>query len=124
MWNELKSFAANLGAIASAMLGLSMGFLLFGVISLGEIMKGNALELFTLGNVPIPTFIGAGASNVEVSIFCFIGMVAILFGLIRRHLYLRDEYDFMRKHGISEKDVDRRIDRYSDGMFDDGGGDP
>ena len=102
---EIKDFIYTLHGLAFLFVGLNTGFIIYGVVALDEIYQGNGLELFKLGNLPIPKFLGAGASNIEMFIFCIVGVIAISIGLIRRYLYLRGDIAMMRKLGVKEEDV-------------------
>ncbi len=93
-------------------------FWLFGYYALVEIIAGNGLELFRLGNLPVPSMIHS--SNIEVVIFCATAGVALAVGFYLRYITYGEEIHFKRKFNIKD---DRKLsDEFSD-MGGDGGGD-
>lgn len=116
---ELSDFIYSLRGLALVFFVFSIGFIIYGVISLDKILKGEGLELFMLGNLPIPKYLGAGASNIEMFIFCVIGTLAIFIGLIRRYLEMRDDIAMMRKLGLKEEDFRSPYGSSVDDVFDD-----
>lgn len=79
-----------------------------------EIKMGNANELFKLGFVEIPTWLGAGATNLSIVIL-FIGIwIALIVGFISRYRYYKDELFLYKRAGVS---------KYNSGFYKDLGGD-
>lgn len=117
---ELSNFFYTLRGLALVFFVFNFGFIVYGVISLDKIIKGGGLELFMLGNLPVPKYLGAGASNIEMFIFCVIGVIAIFIGLIRRYLEMRDDIAMMRKLGLRESDFRSPYNSSVDEVFDDG----
>jgi len=97
----------------------SFMFWLFGYYALINIMGGKALELFRLGNLPVPAFIHA--SNIEVAITCAVACIALAVGFYLRYVKYGDEIQFKRMYGI--KDDRSFSDEISDMSGGDGGGD-
>ena len=88
--------------------GLFLFFILWG-ITLGplvhcidKVIKGQSLEPFRLGNVPIPTFQGAGATYLDVLILFLVAFVAVNIAILIRYNQLRNERDFKKKYGIKD----------------------
>ncbi len=94
-------------------------FWLFGYYALVEIFAGNGLELFRLGNLPVPSMIHS--SNIEVVIFCGAACVALAVGFYIRYVIYGEEIQFKRKFNI--KDDRKFSDELSDMGSSDGGGD-
>ena len=95
-----------------------LGFILLGVLALNAVLNGEWDERFTVGNVPIPKFYGAGASNLDMLIFCVIGLVCICVAIVRRYLYYRGIIETLRKKGIEDYDNDGRVDSFADDFLD------
>ncbi len=93
-------------------------FWLFGYYALVEILVGNGLEVFRLGNLPVPSMIHS--SNIEVIIFCAIACVALAVGFYHRYVTHGEEIHFKRKFNIKD---DRKLSDDLSDMGGDGGGD-
>ena len=94
-------------------------FWLFGYYALINILEGQGLELFRLGNLPVPSLIHA--SNIEVAIACAAACIALAVGFYLRYVKYGDEIQFKRKYGI--KDNRSFSDELSDMTSGDGDGD-
>ena len=80
-----------------------------------KIIEGNGLESFRLGNVPVYKFYNA--SYIEVAIFCGALVVAVGVGIYIHYIKYGEELHFRKKYNIKD---DRK---FSDDLFDPGGGD-
>lgn len=65
-----------------------------------QVSIGNGHEQFQLGFVDIPTYLGAGASYLDVLILNCFAVLALLAGLGFRYYYFRHERDFIKKYNI------------------------
>lgn len=98
----------------------SFFFWLFGYFTLVEIVVGNGLELFRLGNLPVPSKIHS--SNIEVMIFYTFVCIALAIGFYLRYVTYGEEIQFKKQFNI--KDERKFSDDLSDiGSSDGGGGD-
>ena len=93
----------------------SFFFWLFGYYALVEITAGNGLELFRLGNLPVPSIIHS--SNIEVMIFCAFACIALAVGFFLRYVTYGEEIQFKKQFNIKN---DRK---FSDDLSDIGSGD-
>ena len=112
-------------ALATAKAALYMFFLfgtffiVIGVISLDRMLTIGPLEDFRLGNVPIPSWQGASASNVSIFVFCLVGLVTVAIAILLRYLYYRKDIEYLRNKGIYDVDEDGKIDTFKDKWLDD-----
>ena len=72
------------------------------VYCLDKVINGQSLEPFRLGNVPIPSFQGAGASYLDVLILFGAAFLAVNIAMIIRYHQLKNERDFKKKYGIKD----------------------
>ncbi len=93
-------------------------FWLFGYYALVEIRAGDGLEIFRLGNLPVPSMIHS--SNIEVAIFCTAACIALAVGFYLRYVTYGEEIQFKRKFNIK---YDRKFSDELSDMGGDGGGD-
>ena len=91
---------------------------LFGYYALIEILEDKGLEVFRLGNLPVPSMIHS--TNIEVVIFCAFACVAIAVGFYHRYVIHGEEIQFKRKFKIKD---DRKFSDDLSDMGGDGGGD-
>lgn len=96
---KLKKLSLWVFLVAGGLI-LSVGAVLY---SLDKVLRGQALEPFKLGNVPVPWLLGAGASYLEVLILLVALIIAFVVALAVRWHYYRDERDFRRKYKIPGK---------------------
>jgi hypothetical protein len=94
-------------------------FIIFGVISLDRIFTMGPLEDFRIGNVPIPSWQGASASNVSVFIFCLVGLLTVVIAIVLRYLHHRKNLEYLRSKGIYDGDGDGKVDSFEDRWLDD-----
>lgn len=114
--DHLVEFLATIRGAIGSFLITGSGFILLGVIALKGALAGDWHEPFLLGNVPIPTYYGAGASNSDVVIFCSVGILFLAIVIVRRYLYYRDVVEALRKKGITDYD---KVDSFADNFLDD-----
>ena len=93
----------------------SFCFWLFGYYALVEIVIGNGLEDFRLGNLPVPSIIYS--SNIEVMVFCAFACMALAIGFYLRYVTYGEEIQFKKQFNIKD---DRK---FSDDLSDIGGRD-
>jgi len=117
--NKLKeAYTTAKGAI---ILVLVYGFLfiIFGVISLDRIIENGSDQIFALGSVPIPKFLGAGATNLSVFLFSLAGFILIVFAVAVRYFQHKSKLKFMRENGIYDLNKDGKVDSFEDDFLDD-----
>ncbi len=68
-----------------------------------KVLRGEGLEPFKLGNVPIPKFLRAGASYQDALILMIVAVQSLMAGLFFRWRYYRLEDDFKNKYKIKDK---------------------
>ena len=116
---RIKEALATIKGAIFLFLIFGFPFILFGVISLGGIIYKGALEDFKIGNVEIPKFMGAGASYLDVFIFCIIGILAVAISIYARYRHHKATIDLLRSKGIHDYDGDGKIDNFTDKFLDD-----
>ena len=94
-------------------------FLLFGVIAIGRVVNEGPMETFRVGQTDIPKWLGAGATNLGVTLFCLAGLVVLVFCIILRYAQHRDALEFLRSRGIDDFDGDGKVDSFADSFLDD-----
>lgn len=79
-----------------------------------KVIHGEGQAEFRLGNVPIPKLLGAGATYLDVLILLSAAEIAMLGAILWRYKEYREEEDFKKKCGITEKRsfVDHLIDHH------------
>ena len=82
-------------------------------------LSTGPLEDFRLGNVPIPSWQGASASNVSIFVFCGVGLVVVTLVIVLRYLYYRKDIEYLRSKGIYDVDEDGKMDTFKDKWLDD-----
>ena len=99
--------------------GYSFVFVMIGTIAVGRALEHGWLEPFRVGNVEIPKFMGALATNVTVAIFCAVGVlsVAVAFGI--RYFTYRSFLARARARGVTDIDNDGNPDVFTDRFLDD-----
>ena len=111
--------AATIGGALGMILLRGSPFILFGVISLDKVLNEDMHGPFRLGNVPIPYFDGAGATNLYVFSFCVFGFVAVLIAVLMRYLHYRKDLEYLRSKGIRDANNDGKVDSFGDSWLDD-----
>ena len=94
-------------------------FWLFGVIALGRVFTHGPLETFEVGSVPIPKWQGAGFTNLDVAIFCGVGILALAVAFIVRYVQHREKLQALRSRGIEDFNKDGKVDTFTDRFLDD-----
>jgi len=94
-------------------------FFILGTIALANALDSNWGGIFTLGNVPIPKFYGAGATNYQVFILCIVALVVLAFAIVSRYFYYRSIIQALREKGITDYDNDGQVDSFADSFLDD-----
>jgi len=117
--NRLAEVLATAKGVLVSLLSFGGFFIIFGVISLERIFNEGALGDFRLGNVPIPKWQGASASNLSVFIFCLVGIVAVVIAIVIRYFYYRKDLEYLRSRGIYDLNKDGKIDSFEDKWLDD-----
>jgi hypothetical protein len=98
---------------------LGLPFIVLGVIALGRIDKDGPNGAFLVGNTPVPKFLGAGTSNLDVVIFCGVAVLAVAVGLVIRYFQHIEKLRFLRGRGVRDFDRDGKVDAYTDKFLDD-----
>ena len=72
------------------------------VYCLDKVMNGQGNEIFRLGSVPVPKFLGAGATYWTVLVLDIFALVVIFVGIYLDHKEYKLEKDFRTKYGQEE----------------------
>ena len=105
---------------ASLLVGvLASPFLVLGAFSLAAILRGDALSSFAIGQATPFKFMGAGATYLNVLIFCAIGFLSVLAVVVLRYRHHREMVEFLRARGVTDYDRDGRRDSFADRFLDD-----
>jgi len=94
-------------------------FVIFGAISLDGMLSKGPLEDFRIGNVEVPKYQGAGASFLDMFIFCAIALIALTVAIYLRYRHHKTTLDFFRKNGMTDIDGDGKVDSFADDFLDD-----
>ncbi len=116
--NKFKEMAATVRGAVYLFCMYNSLFIVFGVISLSRIFEFGAGGEFRIGNVPIVKWMGAGASNLDVFLFCATGVVLVTIVIVRRYFYFRKDIELLRSKGIYDVNKDGKIDSFADNLFD------
>ena len=117
--NHFLEALATAKAALSMFLILGSFFILFGVLSLDRMIRIGPLEDFRIGNVPIPSWQGASASNVSIFVLCLVGLVTVVVAIVMRYLHYRKDIEHLRSKGIYDVDEDGKMDMFKDKWLDD-----
>ena len=99
--------------------GYSSLFWILGVIALGRVFALGPLEVFLVGSVPIPKWQGAGFTNLDVFIFCSVGICALVVAFIVRYFQHRGKLRALRSRGVTDFNEDGKPDVFTDRFLDD-----
>lgn len=116
---RLRHVMATIRGALFLLLAFGSIFIVFGVISLGRILNEGPMEPFRIGATDIPKWLGAGATNLGVAIFCLTGIVALAFFIALRYIQHRETLQFLRERGIDDFDEDGKVDSFADRFLDD-----
>jgi hypothetical protein len=78
----------------------SLIFWLFGYYALVEIVAGNGLHLFRLGDLPVSSMIYS--SKIEVMVFCVFACIVLAIGFYLRYVSYGEEMQFKRQVNIKK----------------------
>lgn len=99
--------------------GYSSPFWILGVIALGRVFTLGPMEVFLLGSVPIPKWQGAGFTNLDVVIFCGVGIFALVVAFVVRYVQHREKLRALRSRGVTDFNQDGKPDVFTDRFLDD-----
>ncbi len=117
-----KRFRYLLATVRGALfLFVSFGMFPFviGVIALGQTISEGPMESFRIGQTDVPKWLGAGATNLGICVFCLVVLIALAVCIVLRYLQHRETLDFLRGRGIDDFDRDGKVDSFADSFLDD-----
>ncbi|MEM7359885.1 MAG: hypothetical protein AAF431_12365 [Pseudomonadota bacterium] len=116
--DRAAEFFATIRGGIGLFLVYGLGFIILGVIAYHAFQLNGWHEPFKLGNVPIPTYQGAGATNFQIFTMCVAGLVAIGAAVVSRYFYYREVIESLRELGIDDYDRDGQVDSFADDFLD------
>jgi hypothetical protein len=97
----------------------ALAFIMIGTLAVDAGIRVGWLEAFRVGNVEIPKFMGAQATNASVAILCGVVIIALAGAYLVRYLQTRPVLAVARARGVTDIDGDGRTDVFTDGFLDD-----